>query len=142
MEFRSEAVQRLQRMESVQRQFSCILAIRSGSYSKPGQQSRLRRLQQWGGWLAGTGVLRAVSGALGLKDSGVSGTSLLIPLGLSLGKLPLLLSASQTWGPPVGAKVGNIKRTSPAPMWAALPHTLPLPSLSREGRLQMNGRGR
>ena len=72
MEFRSEAVQRQRRMESIQIQFSCILAIRSGSSSKPGQRSLPTHSQQRRGRLVGTG------GALGTL-----GTNFLDPLGLS-----------------------------------------------------------
>lgn len=99
MEFRSEAVQRQQRMESIQTQFSCILAIRSGSSSKPGRWSLSRCLQQWGGQLAGKGAPPAASGA-----SGTFGTSLLAPLGSlppSLGKPPSSALCFQTCWPPI-----------------------------------------
>lgn len=59
-------------MESIQMQFSCILAIKSGSYSKPGQRE-LRLLQQW--------EAREPPAGLGAWDSGmrVSITSFCLP---------------------------------------------------------------
>lgn len=49
MEFRSEAMQRQKRMESFRTQFICMLAMRSGSSSKPGQQSDSRDGRWWAG---------------------------------------------------------------------------------------------
>lgn len=111
MEFRSEAVQRQRRMESIQIQFSCILAIRSGSSSKPGQRGLPTHSQQRKGWLVGTG------GALGTLR-----TNFPDPLGLSAAVFRKPPSSALCFpslqAPCQGPKWVYIKRTSVAPMWA------------------------
>lgn len=134
MEFRSEAVQRQRRMESIQIQFNCILAIRSRSSSKPGQRSLPTHLQQRRGRLVGT------EGALGTL-----GMNFLDPLGLSAAVFRKLPSSALCFpslrAPNQGPKWVYIKRTSAAPMWATPPlHTSSYHPDSGKAGSRLNGR--
>ena len=134
MEFRSEAVQRQWRMESIQIQFSCILVIRSRSSSKPGQRSLPTHLQQRRGRLVGT------EGALGTL-----GTNFLDPLGLSAAVFRKLPSSALCFpslqAPNQGPKWVYIKTTSAAPMWATPSlHTSSYHPDSGKAGSRLNGR--